>query len=54
MDGKLMKEAEKTMKINKIDREAFMRASKSLYDAYPKEFGADGKWILDHIMKAAK
>ena len=54
MDGKLMKEAEKTMKINKIDRKAFMRASKSLYDAYPKEFGADGTWILDHIMKAAK
>jgi len=54
MDGKLMKEAEKTMKINEIDRKAFMEASKSLYDAYPKEFGADGKWILDHIMKAAE
>jgi tripartite ATP-independent transporter DctP family solute receptor len=54
MDRELMKEAEKSMKINKIDRKAFMTASKSLYDAYPKEFGADGKWILDHIMKAAK
>jgi len=54
MDTKLMKEAGKTMKINKIDRDAFMAASKSLYDDYPKEFGADGKWILDHIMKATK
>ena len=54
MDKKLMKEAKKHMKINKINRKAFMDASKGLYDAYPKEFGADGKWILDHIMKAAK
>jgi tripartite ATP-independent transporter DctP family solute receptor len=54
MDTKLLKEASKTMKINKIDRAAFLKASQSLYDDYPKEFGADGKYILDHILKAAE
>lgn len=54
LDVKLLKEAEKSMKINKIDRNAFIKASQSLYDAYPKEFGADGKYILDHILKAVK
>jgi tripartite ATP-independent transporter DctP family solute receptor len=54
MDDVLMKEAANHMKINTIQRDAFMKASKSLYDNYPKEFGKDGKWILDHIMKAAK
>lgn len=54
MDDVLMKEAQKHLKINEIDRNAFMTASKTLYDDYPKEFGADGKWILDHIMRAAQ
>ncbi len=54
MDEELMKMAQKHMEINTIDRDAFMEASKSLYEAYPKEFGADGAWILDHIMIAAK
>lgn len=54
MDDVLMEEAKKHMGINVIDRAAFMEASESLYEDYPKEFGADGKWILDHIMMAAQ
>ena len=54
MDEMLMQEAAKKMKINEIDRYSFMKASRSLYEDYPKEFGADGQWILDHIMKAAQ
>lgn len=54
LDKKLLKQVGNSMKINKIDRAAFINASQSLYDAYPKEFGDDGKWILDHILKAAK
>jgi tripartite ATP-independent transporter DctP family solute receptor len=53
MDDVLMREAAKHLKINEIRRQSFLDASKSLYENYPKEFGNDGKWILDHITKAA-
>ena len=42
------------MQVNKINRASFEKASQPLYDQYPKKFGADGKFILDEIMKARK
>ena len=54
MDDSLMKEAAKNMEINEIDRDAFVAASQGLYDEYPKEFGEDGKFILESIIKAGK
>ncbi len=52
MDGELMTMLSKKMEVNEVDFEAFVKGSKPLYDDYPKEFGKDGKWILDQILAA--
>ncbi|MFQ5846078.1 MAG: TRAP transporter substrate-binding protein [Candidatus Methylomirabilales bacterium] len=54
LDRELFKGLKARMKVNKIDRAAFEKASQPLYDKYPKKFGAEGKWILDQIMKAKR
>ena len=54
LDNSLMEEAKKHMEVNEIDRDAFIAASQGLYDEYPKEFGEDGKFILESIIKAGK
>ena len=42
------------MKVNEVVYDDFVKASKPLYDGYPKEFGKDGKWILDQVFAARK
>lgn len=54
MDGELMAMLSKKMQVNEVNFDAFVKASKPLYDSYPKEFGKDGKWILDQILAAKK
>ncbi len=54
LDEELFKRLEGKIKVNEIDRGSFEKASQSLYDQYPKKFGADGKFILDEILKAKK
>jgi len=54
MDKELMDMLSKKMQINEVNFDAFVTASKPLYDDYPKEFGKDGKWILDNILAAKK
>ena len=52
MDEELMAMLSKKMQVNEVNFDAFVKASKPLYDGYPKEFGKDGKWILDNILAA--
>jgi tripartite ATP-independent transporter DctP family solute receptor len=54
MDEELMDMLSKKMQVNEVVYDDFVKASKSLYDDYPKEFGKDGKWILDQIFAARK
>ena len=52
MDEELMAMLSKKMQVNEVNFDSFVKASKPLYDDYPKEFGKDGKWILDNILAA--
>jgi tripartite ATP-independent transporter DctP family solute receptor len=52
MDKELMDMLAKKMQVNEVNFDAFVKASEPLYDDYPKEFGKDGKWILDQIVTA--
>ena len=52
LDKELMDMLSKKMQVNEVNFDAFVKASKPLYDGYPKEFGKDGKWILDQILAA--
>ncbi len=52
MDEELMAMLSKKMQVNEVNFDAFVKASQTLYDGYPKEFGEDGKWILDQILTA--
>jgi len=52
MDKELMDMLSQKMQVNEVNFDAFVEASKPLYDDYPKEFGKDGKWILDQIQAA--
>ncbi len=54
MDKELMDMLSKKMQVNEVNFDTFVKASKPLYDGYPKEFGKDGKWILDQILAAKK
>ncbi|MFQ6079978.1 MAG: TRAP transporter substrate-binding protein, partial [Thermodesulfobacteriota bacterium] len=54
MDQELMDMLSKKMQVNEVNFDSFVQASKPLYDSYPKEFGKDGKWILDQILAAKK
>jgi tripartite ATP-independent transporter DctP family solute receptor len=54
MDKELMDMLSKKMQVNEVAYDEFVKASQPLYDDYPKEFGEDGKWILDQIFAARK
>jgi tripartite ATP-independent transporter DctP family solute receptor len=52
MDKELMDMLSQKMKVNEVVYDDFVKASQSLYEDYPKEFGKDGRWILDQILAA--
>jgi TRAP-type C4-dicarboxylate transport system substrate-binding protein len=35
------------MKVNKVDKDAFIKASKPIYDEFAKEVPDGGKWIAE-------
>jgi len=49
MDKELMEKMQKTLKVNEVDKEAFVKASKPVYDEFTKEIKG-GKELVDGVM----
>lgn len=49
MDTELLEKMQKFLKVNEVDKEAFVRASKPVYEDFTKEVKG-GKELLDRIM----
>jgi TRAP-type C4-dicarboxylate transport system substrate-binding protein len=49
MDKELTEKMQKSLKINEVDKETFVKASKPIYDEFTKEVSG-GKELVDRIM----
>jgi tripartite ATP-independent transporter DctP family solute receptor len=50
MDKEILEKMRKTLKVNEVDKEAFVRASKPVYEDFAKEIKG-GKELLDRILE---
>ena len=49
MDKEILEKMQKTLKVNEVDKDAFVKASKSVYDDFAKEVKG-GKELVDRIL----